>query len=133
AAAGEPRDPHSQRSALVDEPVQGRLIGVPIAVLAGGAVVLVVLAALAYLLAPRLRDLFVDENLDSPALPNSSAVAAGAAPQLTPSRATPIARATAAANATTTAGASGTSASATSAATAPPQPTLPPESIAAAA
>jgi hypothetical protein len=142
AATPEQRDTKSLRSALVDEPAERRLIGVPIAVLAGGSVILVVLAALAFLLGPHLGDLFADENLDPSALPNSSAVAAGAAvPQLTPSRATPSARATAAANATTTAAAPaatttaaapGTSASATSAAAAPPQPTLPPEPTAAA-
>jgi hypothetical protein len=127
AATPEPRDAKSVRSALVEEPTERRLIGVPIAALAGGAVILVVLAALAFLLAPHLGDLFADDSLDPSALPNSSAVAAGAAPQLAPSRATPGARATAAANATTTAAAPGTSASSTSAAAAPPQPTLPPE------
>jgi hypothetical protein len=124
---------------LVYEPVGRRVAGVPIAALAGGAVILVVLAALAYLIGPHLGALFVDENLDPSALPNSSAVAAGAPapPQVTQLRATPAARATAAANATNTAAAAnsapGTSASATSAASAPPQPTLPPEPTAVAA
>jgi hypothetical protein len=131
AATPEPRDAKLLRSALVEEPGERRLIGVPIGAVAGGAVILVVLAALAFLLAPHVGDLFVDENLDPSALPNSSAVAAGAVPQLTPSRATPIARATAAANATTTAAAPGTSASSTSAAKASPQPTLEPAAVAA--
>ena len=64
---------------------------------------LVVLAMAAYLLVPRLGDLFVDDSVDPSKMPNTSAVAAGTPlALLTGPRATAIARATAAAVAAST-------------------------------
>jgi hypothetical protein len=54
-----------------------RLRGMPLLVMGGAAAVLVALAALGYLLAPRLAPLLADDTLDPAHLPNTSAVAAG--------------------------------------------------------
>ena len=54
-----------------------RFGGVPLLVVGGAALVIVVLAAVGYLLAPRLGPLLADDTLDPAHLPNTSAVAAG--------------------------------------------------------
>jgi hypothetical protein len=141
-----PTNPRSAFQDAVTSPLERRFRGIPIVVIAGGAVVLVVLALVAYLLGPRLGDLFVDDSVDPSKMPNTSAVAAGTPiAALTGPRATAIARATATASALaagapaaaapvtsdapaakptiTAAGA----ASAASASNVAPAPTLPPE------
>jgi hypothetical protein len=141
-----PTSPRSAFQDAVTSPLERRFRGIPIVVIAGGAVVLVVLALVAYLLGPRLGDLFVDDSVDPSKMPNTSAVAAGTPiAALTGPRATAIARATATASALaagapaaaapvtsdapaakptiTAAGA----ASAASASNVAPAPTLPPE------
>ncbi len=141
-----PTNPRSAFQDAVTSPLERRFRGIPIVVIAGGAVVLVVLALVAYLLVPRLGDLFVDDSVDPSKMPNTSAVAAGTPiAALTGPRATAIARATATASALAASAASAAApvtsdapaakptitaagaASAASASTAAPAPTLPPE------
>jgi len=123
-------------------PMERRWRGIPVVFIAVGSVVLVVLAMVAYLLVPRLGDVFVDETVDPSKMPNTSAVVAGTPiAQLAGPRSTALARATAAAAAIVVAAAPGSSdaaaskpatsvagaASAASASSAAPAPTLPPE------
>jgi len=83
------------RHPLVDDSESGRFRGVPVTAIAGIAIVLSVVAVIAYLLFPYLNDLFSDDSLDASVLPNTSAVAAGepVSRLLTP-QVTPVARAT---------------------------------------
>lgn len=63
--------------ATVSAPAERRFAGVPIVGLAGGLVILVVIAIIAYLLLPQMNSLFADDSIDTLSLPNSSRVAAG--------------------------------------------------------
>lgn len=133
AVADAPRapEPKSTRPALLAAAAEPRLGGIPVGILAGGAVVLVVLGVVAYLLLPFLGGLFVDDSVDTSTLPNTSAVAAGTPiAQVTGARATLAARATAGADAGASTNDSVSAQAgppAASAATALPAPTLPPE------
>jgi hypothetical protein len=109
----------------VDAGDDRRVVGVPVQTLAAGMVVIIVLAALGFLLAPHVGDIFSDtpSDVDLSALPNSSAIAAGTPiSQLPTVRSTPPSQATAEPTLS-----SGQGASNASGATAPVQPTLPPE------
>ncbi|HEV7663444.1 MAG TPA: DUF4388 domain-containing protein [Chloroflexota bacterium] len=100
------------RQVLLGQDDSARLFGIPMGLLASGAVAVLVIGALAFLLLPLLGDLSADDSINPTALPTSSALLnSGAAPQFTP-QARPTAP---------------TNASAASAATAAPQATLPPE------
>ena len=133
-------NPVPEASAIA--PMERRWRGIPVVFIAVGSVVLVVLAIAAYVLVPRLGDVFVDDTVDPSKMPNTSAVVAGTPiAQLAGPRSTAIARATAAAAATVVAAAPGSgdaaaskpatsvagAASAASASSAAPAPTLPPE------
>jgi Domain of unknown function (DUF4388) len=82
-------EPAPAREVAHEAPRVRRFGSVPPAVVAGAAVVIVVLAAVGYLLAPRLGPMLADDTLDPARLPNTSAVAAGtpvaqvASPRLT--------------------------------------------------
>jgi hypothetical protein len=77
-----------------ETPAERRLSRQRIASLAGGAVALIVLAAVGYWLLPQASTLFRDESIDPAALPNTSRVAAGTpVAALTAARATPAAAA----------------------------------------
>jgi hypothetical protein len=93
-------DSAAPRQRLVAQPVEqspGRLAWFGIA--AGGGAVLAVLAVVVFLLRPQLGALFVDDSVDTSALPNTRAIVAGTPfAQVTGAKvATPAARATAAA------------------------------------
>ena len=83
------QEPAPPREIAHEAPRVRRFASVPPAVVAGAAVVVVVLAAIGYLLAPRLGPMLADDTLDPARLPNTSAVAAGtpvaqvASPRLT--------------------------------------------------
>jgi hypothetical protein len=80
---------HAEPDPAHEAPRVRRFGGVSLAVVGGAALVIVVLAAVGYLLAPRLAPLLADDTLDPARLPNTSAVAAGtpvaqvASPRLT--------------------------------------------------
>jgi Domain of unknown function (DUF4388) len=121
--ASRPRpDSKSFRQALVGDPVERRLGGIPVGVIASLGVVLIMIAVVTFLLAPHMGDLLSEESLDTSALPNTSAVVAG-----TPIAQLTSARATAAPRAGTPGASNPASASPTSAPSAPASPTLPPE------
>ena len=71
------QEPAPPREIAHEAPRVRRFASVPPAVVAGAAVVVVVLAAIGYLLAPRLGPMLADDTLDPARLPNTSAVAAG--------------------------------------------------------
>ena len=108
-------------------------MGVPVQALAAGLVIVIVIAAVGFLLAPHVGDLFSDEpsDVDLAALPNSSALVAGTPIAQITSAPTPVqvaaARASAVPAGQSGASPSGTSPSGASAANAPARPTLPPE------
>jgi hypothetical protein len=76
--------------AVVEGALARRFLGVPVALLATGGVIVIALAAIALLLTPSL---LFEENLDTSALPNTSAVAAGTpVAQIASARSTAVAR-----------------------------------------
>ncbi|MDQ6674897.1 MAG: hypothetical protein M3069_29865, partial [Chloroflexota bacterium] len=77
AAAAAPRLEHAEPAGLLGRPMLGRFSAVPVPLRAAGVAAVVGLAVLAYLIAPHLGSLFVDDSVDLSGLPNASAVAAG--------------------------------------------------------
>jgi len=89
--------------ALLEAQLTPRRDGVPVRLIAVGAVVLTVVAVIAYLVAPHLGEWFGDDNSDLSAFPNANAVALGTPVTEIAPRPTPFARATSAAAAPTVA------------------------------
>src|SRR5205085_165428 len=67
-------EPRSLGQALVNIPGNRRVGGIPVMLVAGGALLLLVLAVIAYTLMPHL---FAGDTVDVAALPNASTAAAG--------------------------------------------------------
>jgi hypothetical protein len=109
------------RPSPAGEPGKRRIVSLPLPLVFGvGAVVIVIVAVIGYLLLPRLSGSFAENSIDPAASPNSSAITAGtpSAP-INPQRPTP--------DAATNGPSASAGAGALTGAAAPAQPTLPPQ------